>query len=125
MYGNPPFCRPGPGVFPRHDRRPAPGRSPTDHAPTVAAMPATLDTDAAVQGLIDFVDASPSPFHAVRTAVGILQPAGFTEVVETDRFLSEPGRYYVVRGGSLVAGSTENRPRAVRSLRIVGGHPDS
>lgn len=88
-------------------------------------MAATLDTDAAVQGLVDFVDASPSPFHAVRTAVGLLQPAGFTEVAETDRFPSEPGRYYVVRGGSLVAWSTANRPNPVTSFRIVGAHTDS
>ena len=83
------------------------------------------DTDAAVQGLIDFVDASPSPFHVVGTAVGLLQPAGFTEVAEIDRFPSEPGRYYVVRGGSLVAWSTASRPSPVQSFRIVGAHTDS
>ena len=83
------------------------------------------DTDASVQGLIDFVDASPSPFHAVRTAVGLLQPAGFAEVAETDAFPSDPGRYFVVRGGSLVAWSTENRLSPVRSFRVVGAHTDS
>jgi aspartyl aminopeptidase len=91
----------------------------------VAGVPGTLDTDAAVRGLLDFVDSSPSPFHAVRAAVGLLQPAGFTEVAETDRFPSEPGRYYVVRGGSLVAWSTANGPSPVQSFRIVAAHTDS
>ena len=64
------------------------------------------DTDAAVQGLIDFVDASPSPFHAVLTAAGLLEADGYVEVDETEPFPTEPGRYYLVRGGSLVAWST-------------------
>src|SRR6185312_8734398 len=84
------------------------------------------DTDAAVQGLIDFVDASPSPFHAVLTAGGLLEVDGFVEVDETEPFPTEPGRYYLVRGGSLVAWSTEDRPRRpIRSFRVVGAHTDS
>jgi aspartyl aminopeptidase len=46
-------------------------------------------------------------------------------VAETDRFPSEPGRYYVVRGGSLVAWSTANGPSPVQSFRIVAAHTDS
>ena len=69
------------------------------------------DTDAAVQGLIDFVDASPSPFHAVLTASRLLGDDGYREVDETEPFPAEPGRYLLVRGGSLVAWSTQDRPR--------------
>ena len=90
------------------------------------ARMALPDTDAAVQGLIDFVDASPSPFHAARTAATLLETSGFVAVDETDPFPTEPGRYYLIRGGSLVAWSTEERPRRpVRSFRIVGAHTDS
>jgi aspartyl aminopeptidase len=84
------------------------------------------DTDAAVQGLVDFVDASPSPFHAVLTASRLLEDDGYLEVEETEPFPTEPGRYFLVRGGSLVAWSTQDRPRRpVRSFRVVGAHTDS
>jgi aspartyl aminopeptidase len=84
------------------------------------------DTDAAVQGLIDFVDASPSPFHAARTAAGLLAADGFVEVDEAEPFPTEAGRHYLVRGGSVVAWSTQDRPRRpVASFRVVGAHTDS
>jgi len=84
------------------------------------------DTDAAVEGLVDYVDASPSPFHVVQTSTRLLDAAGFTEVLEAEPFPSEPGRYYVVRSGSLVAWSTQDRPRRpVPSFRVVGAHTDS
>jgi aspartyl aminopeptidase len=92
----------------------------------VAGVPSRFDTDAAIQGLVDFVDASPSPFHAAQTAARLLETGGFAEVDETEPFPTEAGRYYLVRGGSLVAWSTENRPRRpVRSFRVVGAHTDS
>lgn len=84
------------------------------------------DTDAAVQGLIDYVDASPSPFHAAARAAALLESDGYVEVDEAEPFPTEPGRHYVVRGGSLVAWSTVDRPhRPIRSFRIVGAHTDS
>ncbi len=90
--------------------------------PTATAF----DREVEAQALIDFVDASPSPFHAVRTVAALLEPAGFTEVHEDEAFPSPPGRYYLVRGGSLVAWSTADRPaEPVRSFRVVGAHTDS
>lgn len=88
-------------------------------------MPGPFDTDTEAQALIDFVDASPSPFHAVRSAQARLDAAGFELLSEVDAFPADAGRWYVVRGGSLVAWSTQGRPRAVRSFRIVGAHTDS
>ena len=91
-------------------------------APALTAF----DIDAEAQALIDFVDASPSPFHAVRTAAALLDAAGFSAVDETQDFPSAPGRRYVVRGGSLVAWATDDRPaRPPRSFRVVGAHTDS
>jgi aspartyl aminopeptidase len=85
-----------------------------------------FNPDVEAQALIDFVDASPSPFHAVRTAAALLEPAGFTPVDEVDAFPTAPGRYYLVRGGSLVAWSSAERPAGpVRSFRVVGAHTDS
>jgi aspartyl aminopeptidase len=91
----------------------------------VSAMSGRFETDHEAEGLIHFVDASPSAFHAVRSAAELLQPAGFREVFETAAFPRAPGRYYVVRGGSLVAWSTQDRPVPTRSFRVVGAHTDS
>ncbi|KQU39626.1 MULTISPECIES: M18 family aminopeptidase [unclassified Rhodococcus (in: high G+C Gram-positive bacteria)] len=80
-------------------------------------------TSATAAGLCSFVDASPSPFHVVETVASELAAHGFTAVAETDAWPSEPGRYLVVRGGSIIAWSTERAPDA--AFRIVGGHTDS
>ncbi|PRC45178.1 M18 family aminopeptidase, partial [Mycobacterium sp. ITM-2017-0098] len=39
---------------------------------------------ASPQGLCEFIDASPSPFHVCRTAADRLRAAGFTELSESD-----------------------------------------
>ena len=65
-------------------------------------MAHSFDTDTEAQGLIDYVDASPTPFHACEQAASSLAAEGFTEVVETEAWPTEPGRHYLVRGGSLI-----------------------
>lgn len=79
-------------------------------------------------GLCAFVDASPSPLHAVQTAAGALVGAGFRELWETDVWPSEPGRWFVRREGSIAAWSTaagaaDGGPAT--GFRVVGGHTDS
>ncbi|WP_181319506.1 M18 family aminopeptidase [Rhodococcus sp. OK519] len=88
-------------------------------------MPSMTQADA--QGLCSFVDASPSPFHVCATVAAELSENGFTELRETDAWPSAPGRYYLIRGGSLIAWSTEGVPGGGPSspFRIVGGHTDS
>jgi aspartyl aminopeptidase len=63
-------------------------------------MAHSFDTDTEAQGLIDFVDASPTPFHACEQAARRLREGGFSEVVETEPWPTQPGRHYLVRGGS-------------------------
>ncbi|SNC60288.1 aspartyl aminopeptidase [Kytococcus aerolatus] len=87
---------------------------------------ARFDTDEVADGLIAFTDASPTPFHAVETAAGILTDHGFTAVDETAALPSEPGRWFLVRGGSLVAWSSEDAPAdPATGFRLVGAHTDS
>ncbi|GAA3200946.1 hypothetical protein GCM10020255_105540 [Rhodococcus baikonurensis] len=53
---------------------------------------------------------------------------GFVEVHETQSWPADPGRYFLVRGGSLIAWSTEGLGKTVGNttpFRIVGGHTDS
>ena len=57
---------------------------------------------ASAQGLCEFIDASPSPFHVCVTVAQRLSAAGFTELSERDEWPAE-GRFFTVRAGSLVA----------------------
>ena len=76
---------------------------------------------ATAQGLCEFIDAAPSPFHVCQTVAARLQAAGFTELAESDAWPGA-GRYFVVRAGSLVAWDSGD---PARPFRIVGGHTDS
>ncbi|WP_168582526.1 M18 family aminopeptidase [Gephyromycinifex aptenodytis] len=89
-----------------------------------SAASATLDEHA--QGLASFIDASPSPFHAVQEAARLLEQAGFTPAAETEAWPSEPGRFYLTREGSIAAWSTVDvAAGAAAPFRVVGGHTDS
>jgi len=63
--------------------------------------------------LIEFLDASPSPYHAVAEAVGRLDRAGFVA--------DDPDRGYRTDGGMLLAW---RRGRA-EGARLIGAHTDS
>src|SRR6202453_4608575 len=81
-----------------------------------------LNMSASAAGLCDFIDASPSPFHACARVAGRLLDAGYTELSEADRWPEQPGRYFTVRAGSLVAWNSDGPSGP---FRIVGGHTDS
>ncbi|MDP3511589.1 MAG: M18 family aminopeptidase [Sulfuritalea sp.] len=86
----------------------------------------TPDRQTALE-LIDFIDASPSPWHAVASIEQRLLARGFTRLEEGERWqLAAGGRYYVTRGGaSLIAFVLGSRPLAESGYRIVGAHTDS
>jgi len=77
-----------------------------------------------VHDLLSFLDASPSPFHAVATVAARLDAVGFTAVDEAEPFAGT-GTHYVVRGGSLVAWSIARADQLDGGFRIVGAHTDS
>ena len=53
--------------------------------------------------LLDFIDASPSPWHAVETIADYLRRAGFVALGEDERWqLAAGGRYFVIRGGASI-----------------------
>jgi aspartyl aminopeptidase len=74
--------------------------------------------------LMKFLDESPSPYHAVAAATGLLNAHGFHE-----RNLSEQwppaGAWYVRRGGALIAGWSPTGVNLGRGARIIGAHTDS
>lgn len=90
-------------------------------------MSATTPARSAALELLDFIDASPSPWHAVASAEARLLAHGFTRLEEGERWqLADGGRYYAVRGGaSLIAFVPGSRPLAEAGFRIVGAHTDS
>ena len=77
---------------------------------------------AGADGLCQFIDGSPSPYHVCATVAAALTAAGYTELAERDRWQAG-GRYFTVRAASIVAWNSGGRPD--RPFRVVGGHTDS
>lgn len=77
--------------------------------------------------LSEFLDASPSPYHAVASLRATLSASGFSELDEGRPWQVSPGRsYFVVRGGkSIVAWSCGEDDVARSGIRMVAAHTDS
>jgi len=69
-----------------------------------------------------FLDASPSPFHAVAEAARRLGEAGYAEIDERTAATAERG--YVIRDGSIVAWAGVDAG-SDDGVRIIGAHTDS
>ncbi|ETN40724.1 aspartyl aminopeptidase [Cyphellophora europaea CBS 101466] len=92
-------------------------------------MPPTVTTKMAANDFLSFVNASPTPFHAVRSVKEKLTKAGFTEIKEKESWSStcQPGgRYYLTRNGStIVAFAIGNKWRPGNAISMIGAHTDS
>ncbi|MGZ8175841.1 M18 family aminopeptidase, partial [Methylobacter sp.] len=82
-----------------------------------------------VQNLLDFIDASPSPWHVVKTIEARLeaQTPTWQRLDETAKWTLQPGgRYYVVRDdSSIVLFVQGQKPPAETGFKIIGAHTDS
>jgi len=80
-----------------------------------------------VRDLLDYIDRSPTPYHAVAETARRLEAAGFQALSETQAWdLSAGDRRYVVRGhGSLLAFSVGALAPAAAGFRVVAAHTDS
>jgi len=80
-----------------------------------------------VADLLDFIERSPTPFHAVAEASRRLDAAGFAPLAEADAWGIAPGdRRYVVRGGSsLLVFEVGERAPSAAGFRAIGAHTDS
>jgi aspartyl aminopeptidase len=81
-----------------------------------------LDT---ARQMIGYIDAAPSPYHAVAETAACLDAAGFRELSELDAWETGPGRYYVKRAGSLIAWAVHDGAPAHNGFRVVAAHTDS
>ncbi|KAI8341539.1 peptidase M18 [Chlamydoabsidia padenii] len=79
------------------------------------------------QAFVDYVNASPSPFHAVHESVQRLEKAGFKKLSERSEWqLERKGKYYFTRNGSsVVAFVVGGQYKTGNGFTIVGAHTDS
>jgi len=73
--------------------------------------------------LIAFLDASPSPWHAVESAIARLD--GFEPIDESAEWAAVPAAGYAVRGGALIAWRVPAGAGPATPFRLVGAHTDS
>jgi len=82
-----------------------------------------------VQSLLDFIDASPSPWHVVSIIEAQLaaQTPAWQRLDETAKWTLQPGgRYYVVRDdSSIILFVQGQKPLAETGFKIIGAHTDS
>ncbi|WP_457746603.1 M18 family aminopeptidase [Sulfurimonas sp.] len=76
------------------------------------------------EGLLGFLDASVTPFHATQNMCGMFENAGFIKLNEVDRWNLQAGKkYYVTRNDSSVIAFTY--PKNAKAYVMVGAHTDS
>ncbi len=85
------------------------------------------ETPTLTRSLLSYVEASPTPFHAVAEARARLAAHGFTALDEGDAWKLEAGaRHVVVRHDStLVAFALGSAPPAEAGFLLIGAHTDS
>ncbi len=79
------------------------------------------------KGLLQFLQQSPSPFHAVASMAETLEAAGFERLDEAQSWkLEKKCRYYVCRNdSSIVAFKTGSKDLTRHGINIAGAHTDS
>ncbi len=76
------------------------------------------------EGLLGFLDASPTPFHATQNMAMMFENAGFIALREQEKWNLEAGKkYYVTRNDSSVIVFTY--PKEQKNYLMVGAHTDS
>lgn len=91
-------------------------------------MPSPSDPsgDPVLDDLLAFLRESPTPFHAVASALARLTAAGFTPISEADAWEDlAPGRYAFAHGGTSLLAFVIPDAKRIEGFRLVGAHTDS
>ena len=76
--------------------------------------------------LLQFIQNSPTPYHATQQVIAQLNVAGFQALTETDTWTLQAGQYYVVRNdSSIIAFRWDPSTLTDSGLKMVGAHTDS
>ena len=79
------------------------------------------------ENLLQYLNDSPTAYHAVENGMALLKGSGFQELKETESWtLRKGGKYFVVKNHSAVIAFIigEGDP-AEKGFRIIGAHTDS
>ncbi len=82
-------------------------------------------TNPPLDDLVAYLDGSPSPWHAARSAVLRLESGGFTAVPFDRAWATVPAKGFVQRGAAVVAWHRGADAGPTAPLRLVGAHTDS
>ncbi|KAI5059623.1 hypothetical protein GOP47_0025942 [Adiantum capillus-veneris] len=84
-------------------------------------------SSAVAKELVTFLNASPTPFHAVHEAKLMLKAAGYQQISErSDWNLNRGGKYFFTRNHStIIAFAVGGKYEAGNGFMIVGAHTDS
>lgn len=77
--------------------------------------------------LLEFLDSSPTPFHAVQSMAQRLLADGFEHLEETEAWQLQPGKAYFTSrdGGAIIAFRLPQQQQTADPMRMVGAHTDS
>ena len=83
-----------------------------------------------IDGMLEFIQASPTPFHACANIASLLKANGFAELSEADDWSltadgSNNGRYFVTRNDSSIIAFSVNADAEKNGFHMVGAHTDS
>ena len=80
-----------------------------------------------IQDLLNFIDRSPTPFHAVDEMKQILFHKGYSELKESSSWKLTPnGKYFLTRNdSSLIAFIVGMKSQEASGFKIIGAHTDS
>jgi aspartyl aminopeptidase len=79
------------------------------------------------EGLMEFIEFSPTPFHAVQTIIGRMECMGYQQLFESEEWkLEKGGAYYVTRNdSSIIAFKLGTKEVIDTGIKMVGAHTDS
>lgn len=85
-----------------------------------------MKKDSFLNGLMQFLDASPTPFHAVLSMEALLKQGGFERLSEGAAWKLKPGgKYWVTRNASSIIAFRLGENLVENGFRLVGAHTDS